>query len=342
MRIAVDAMGGDRAPDAPAAAALEARRTLGVRVVLVGPEAACRAALKRAGAGRGEGGGNDLEVASAGEVIAPDEHPVRALRQKPGASIPVGVRLVQEGRADAFVSAGSTGALMAAALLGLGRIPGIDRPALTVVLPSLQGPPTVFLDVGANADARPEHLLQFGIMGSIYAAEVLGRPRPRVGLLNIGAEPGKGSELYKAAYDRLAGAGLEFVGNVEARDLPAGVADVVVADGFVGNVVLKHTEGLASTLFGALRQEFRRRPVTALGALLARPAFVALRRRMDYREHGGAPLLGIAGVVVKCHGSSDVTALTNGIRVARDAVRSDLVGRIRARLEDGGEEHVTG
>ncbi len=338
MRIAVDGLGGDQAPSAPVLGGLWAAHQWDLEIALVGPPEPLEAEVRRAVAAHRQlaRAAARLTIAPASQVIEPDEAPVRALRRKRDSSLVVGIDLVKTGRAQALVSAGSTGALMAGGLLELGRIPGLDRPALPAVVPTLRGPGTVLLDVGANPEARPEHLLQFAVMGSMYAETVLGRSRPTVGLVNIGSEPTKGPETYRAAYRLLAASELNFVGNVEARELPLGAVDVLVCDGFTGNVLLKHTEGLATGLFQAMREELGRRPLTRLGGLLVRPGVRSIRRRMDYREYGGLPLLGLDGVIIKCHGSSDALALKNGIRAARAAVEQGLVERLRARFGGGG------
>ncbi|MEW5761786.1 MAG: phosphate acyltransferase PlsX [Bacillota bacterium] len=317
MRIAVDAMGGDFAPREIVAGALQARRELGLEVILVGNRDKIRACAGEA----------DLEIVDAAQVITMGEQPVVAVKRKPDSSLVRAIRLVKEGTAAAVVSAGNTGAVMAASLLELGRIKGIDRPALISLFPHLKGQ-TVLLDVGANVDCRPHHLVQFAIMGSVYAEMILGIPSPRVGLLNIGEEEGKGNELTQAAYPLLRETALNFIGNVEGRDLFNGRADVIVCDGFVGNVVLKSGEGLAMALQQILENEIKRNLMTRMAALMALASLKELRQRFDYSEYGGVPLLGIDGVVVVSHGSSRARAVRNAIRVAAEAVRGDLVTAI--------------
>lgn len=310
LRIAIDAMGGDHAPDeivAGAVSALQANTRLSVQ--LVGPEQRLDSLLARVAADVRE----RITIVPALEVIDNDEAPAMAVRRKKDASIVVATRLLKEGKADGLLTAGSTGAFMAAGLLILGRLPGVQRPALAPILPTVDGQGVVLLDVGANMDAAPEHLLQYGIMGAIYAEQVLGRGNPRVGLLNVGSEPGKGNELTKAAYQLLAEQPLNFIGNLEARDLLTGQADVVVTDGFVGNIVLKFMEGMALSLFDMLKVEFTRDLRSKLGAGLLRPGLRRFKRNFDYPEYGGAPLLGVKLPMIKCHGSSERKAIHNGI-----------------------------
>src|SRR3990172_1025914 len=316
MRIAVDAMGGDHAPEAIVSGAVAAARELGVDVVLVGPEGRVREELAR------HGGAPALEIVDAPEVIEMNEAPAMALRRKRRASIVVAVELLKARRVDAVVTAGHTGAAMGAALLGLGRVPGVDRPALALVLPTQTAQPAILLDVGANVDCKPHHLLQFALMGAAYANRVLGATSPRVGLLSNGTEEGKGSELTLAATPLLRASGLNFVGNVEARDVFLGVADVVVCDGFVGNVALKFGQGLALAIRNIVKDELRGLRGKLLRLYLAPlvGSILRLYRRIDYREYGGAPLLGIDGVVIVAHGSSNARALRNAVRVAIETV----------------------
>lgn len=322
MRIAVDAAGGDHAPRAPVEAALRAAAGGECQVVLVGPEAAVRPLLPA--------GSRGVELVDAPEVIAPEEQPALAVRRKRRSSVVVGMELLRAGRVDAFVSAGDTGALVVAGKWLLDTLPGVRRPALATVLPTLDGRGLLLLDVGAQVDCQPEDLYRFAVMGAVFAERVLGRRPPRVGLLNVGSEARKGSHLAREAHALLAAGPLTFVGNVEARDLFAAPADVVVADGFVGNLVLKTIEGTAMALMRVLREELGRDARGRLGGLLARPAFRRVRARFDYGEYGGAPLLGLAGAVVKCHGSSDARAIASGIRVAAEMVRGQVLARIAA------------
>ncbi|MEW6772230.1 MAG: phosphate acyltransferase PlsX [Bacillota bacterium] len=324
MQIVVDAMGGDYAPAEVVAGARLAVAEYGVRILLVGDEARIREELK----GKVD---DAVTVVPASEVIGMEEQPVQAVRRKKDSSIVRAVRLVKEGRAEAMVSAGNTGAVMAAALFGLGRIEGVDRPALMALMPNPQGY-TVLLDVGANVDIRPEHLVQFAIMGAAYAATVLKIKAPRVGILSIGEEETKGNELTLNALPLMKKEPLNFIGNVEGRDVFNGRADVVVCDGFVGNVLLKAGEGLAQALEVMVRQEaVRSFPAkVALGTGLF--FLKELRRRLDYAEYGGAPLLGVNGVVVVAHGSSKARAIKNAIRVSIESVKNGLVRTIAASI----------
>lgn len=328
MRIAVDAMGGDNAPEAIVSGAVAAARELGVDVVLVGPEARVRDELAR------HRGAPALEIVDAPEIIEMNEAPAMALRRKRRASVVVAVELLKARRVDAVVTAGHTGAAMGAALFGLGRIPGVDRPAIAAVLPTQTERPAILVDVGANVDCKPQHLLQFALMGSVYANRVLGTAAPRVGLLSNGVEEGKGSELTLAATPLLRDSGLNFVGNVEARDFFLGVADVVVCDGFVGNVTMKFGQGLALAIRNIVKEELRGLRGKLLRLYLAPLVGSVLRlyRRIDYREHGGAPLLGIDGVVIIAHGSSNARALRNAIRVATETVSHGFVEELRTRM----------
>ncbi|MGQ9512549.1 phosphate acyltransferase PlsX [Thermodesulfitimonas sp.] len=337
MRVAVDAMGGDYAPAEVVAGAVEAAAAYGIEVLLVGDKLRLEPLL-------GPKGVNRVQLVPATDVIAMDEHPVQAVRRKKDSSIVRAVQLVKEGQADAMVSAGNTGAVMAAALFGLGRIEGVDRPALMTLMPNPQGY-TVLLDVGANVDVKAQHLVQFAIMGTAYATTVLKIKTPRVGILSIGEEETKGNELTLSALPLLKQERLNFIGNVEGRDVFNGRADVVVCDGFVGNVLLKAGEGLAQALEVMVRREVAHNlpAKVALGMVLF--LLRGLRRRLDYAEYGGAPLLGVNGVVVVAHGSSQARAIKNAIRVAVEAVRSGLVQTIGAGLAGrsaGGVKMVNG
>ncbi|MBM7867038.1 phosphate acyltransferase PlsX [Heliomicrobium gestii] len=329
MRIALDAMGGDHAPGEIVKGAIEAAEELNLQILLVGRPDAIEPLLAEASAGAR----SRIEVVAASEVIAMDESPATALRKKKDASIVVATRLVKEGRAQALVSAGSTGAQMAASLLGLGRISGIDRPAIATILPTLEGG-KLLLDVGANSEAKPKNLLQFAHMGSVYAERVMGIANPRVALLNIGEEETKGNELVLGAYGMLREAPLRFIGNVEGRDLFFGRADVIVCDGFVGNVVLKFGEGMVSALKTMIKDELKNSRMAQVGAFLATPALRGMGKRLDYAEYGGAPLLGVNGVSIICHGSSKAKAIKNALRVARQGVQQNFIAAI--------QEHIPG
>ncbi|HVA29964.1 MAG TPA: phosphate acyltransferase PlsX [Gaiellaceae bacterium] len=319
-RIAVDAMGGDRGAAEIVAGALEARGR-GIEPVLFG------------GAGLETHG---LEHRETSEEIGMHEKPAEAVRAKPGSSLVASVRSVAEGEADAVVSAGNTGAMLAAGLLELRRLPGVMRPAIAVPIPSRRGP-CVLIDAGANADARPEHLLQFATMGAVFAQEILGVANPEVRLLSIGEEAEKGNQLTLEAHALLAASDLNFAGNTEGRDILQGAADVVVTDGFTGNVALKAIEGTIRTLLDALREEITATPGGKLGGLLIRPAARRLRHRLDPDTYGGAYLLGLRGLAVIAHGNSSRTAIANAIRLAARGVDHDVVGRLAARLPQQAE-----
>jgi glycerol-3-phosphate acyltransferase PlsX len=331
MRIVLDAMGSDHAPGVDVAGAVRAARRFGQEIILVGireqveRELACH-----------DTSGLTLSVVPASQVIEMREHPTQAARSKPDSSMVVGMKLVRDGQAEAFVSAGNSGGVLATALASegrLGRVKGILRPALSTVFPTQHGR-CLLLDIGANTDCKAEWLAQFALMGSVYAQHVLGVERPRVALLANGEEDTKGNAVVQEAHELLKHLGINFTGNVEGKDLTRGTADVIVSDGFVGNVAIKTAEGIAAMLFTLLADEIRARPLALLGAALAKPAFRAVKQRVDYREYGGAPLLGVNGVVIIAHGRSDELAIESAIRVAIDAVKSDLVDKIRQGTED--------
>jgi glycerol-3-phosphate acyltransferase PlsX len=339
VRIAVDAMGGDRAPDAIVAGALLAAQEPGLEITLVGRRERVEPLLTRHNKlGRRRSAPDAvgrIRVVHAAEVIEMDEPGAQAVRRKKDSSMVVCAELVRAGEADGFVSAGNSGAGMAAGLMKLGRIPGIDRPALTTVFPSLSpAGKVVVLDVGANPNCDPHNLLQFGLIGSIYAEEVLGIRQPKVGLLSNGEEDCKGNELTLATFPLLAAAPICFVGNVEGRELFVGKADVVVCDGFVGNVVLKLGEGVVDLLWRLIKEEFRAAPWLKLPGLFLAPVKVRIKRLTDYAAYGGIPLLGVNGVCIISHGRSSPLAMANAIRAAKEAVSHDIVGKIRARAAD--------
>jgi phosphate acyltransferase len=316
IRVAVDAMGGDRGPEEIVAGAVEAASDT-VQPVIVGPKG-----LDTRG----------LELIEAPDVIAMDEKPTEAVRAKPNSSLVVACRAVGERKADAVVSAGNTGAMLAACLLELRRIPGVRRPAIAVTIPARRGP-SVLLDSGANADARPEDLVQFAHMGAVFAEEILGVANPEIRLLSIGEEPEKGDHLTLEAHRLLASStDLNFAGNTEGRDLLAGAADVIVTDGFTGNVALKVTEGTIQAIVEALRAEITATVMGKLGGLLIRPAARRLRERLDPDTYGGAYLLGLRGLAVIAHGNSSGRAITNAIRLAARGVEKDVVGRLAQNL----------
>ncbi|HMC82582.1 MAG TPA: phosphate acyltransferase PlsX [Candidatus Polarisedimenticolia bacterium] len=326
--IALDAMGGDFAPANPVAGAILAARELGIRIVLVGRQETIERELSRSAAE-----GLPLSVVHASEAVAMDESPAAALRRKKDSSLRIAANLVQEGKADALVSAGNSGAVMATAMFVLGTVEGVDRPALAAVVPNLRGV-SVWLDVGANVDSKPQHIFQWAVMAHIYAKNILSIDSPRVGLLSIGEEAGKGNDLVKETFKLLKESRLNFIGNVEGHDIFNGNADVIVCDGFTGNVSLKVIESAMETLFHFLKQEFSRSWRTRLGYLLSRPAFKAFKRRVDYAEFGGVPLLGVKGATIISHGRSSPRAIRNAIRVADEVVRNRVNEQIHDQIRE--------
>jgi len=340
LKIALDAMGGDHAPEATVAGAIQAARAYDLEIVLVGDERRLQAELQKHDAR-----GLPLSIVHASQAVGMEEHTM-AVKQKRDASIVVAMRLAREGEVDAVASAGNSGAVMAAALFNLGRIPGVIRPALVTVYPA---PPRyyILLDIGANADCKPEYLLQFAVMGAVYAEKIHGIPGPRVGIVSNGEEPDKGSMLVREAFPLLQASGLNFVGNVEGKDIHRDVADVIVTDGFTGNVIIKLTEGIVSFLGKMLVRQltgtWRDRIallVMAPGLLLASPGLLLMvptlrrtRRQLDWREIGGAPLLGVNGVVIIGHGRSDAYAVRHMIRQAMVAVEQRLVPTIQEEIQ---------
>lgn len=321
--IALDAMGGDNAPGEIVAGAVQAARELGLRVALVGAPDAITVELAKQG-----GRPDTVAIVPSSEVIEMDEQPVRAARHKKDSSIVIGLRMVKDEQAGAFVSAGNTGAIMAAAIMHLGRIKGIERPPLVALMP-VAGKLTTLLDVGANADCKPNYLLQWAQMAAAYMERVWKVERPRVALLNIGEEESRGSSLAQEAYTLLARSGLNFIGNVEGKDVPTDVADVIVTDGFTGNVVIKTMEGMADFIMNQMRSAIKSRPWFAAAGLALMPAFNQMRKKMDYREYGAGPLLGVNGLVFIGHGRSDARAIFSALRVAREAVQSGMLEALR-------------
>lgn len=326
--VAVDAMGGDNAPAVEVEAAVAAARQWGRSIVLVGDTPRIESELKKH---RTEG--LDIVIQHASEVVGMHDSASDAIRKKKDSSIRVAFNLVKNGEAHAVVSAGNSGATMAAGMFVLKRVKGIDRPAIATIFPNLKDQ-TLVLDVGGNVDCKPFHLEQFALMGEVYARHILGKERPRVGLLSNGEEEGKGNDLTREAHHLLKGSKFNYVGYIEGRDVFNGSVDVVVCDGFVGNVVLKVSEGLADAIFTMLRNEIRGRFLAKVGYLLARPAFAAFRRKVDYAEYGGAPLLGIEGTGMICHGGSSPRAIVNAIRMAHEyavrRVNDQLVAQLQA------------
>jgi glycerol-3-phosphate acyltransferase PlsX len=322
-RIVVDAMGGDNAPGEIVAGALMAVGGLGVEVTLAGQTEAIRQEMQGTAEVKG------LKIVEAPDTIEMDEHPTDAVKAKPNSSINAGIRLVKEGKADAFVTAGNTGAAMAAALLTLGRIKGIGRPALATIFPTGDGRLTMLLDVGANADCRPIHLVQFAYMGAAYMERMFGVTNPKVGLLSIGEEDSKGNQLTIEVNQALRASRLNFIGNVEGKDLTRGVCDVAVMDGFTGNVVLKTAEGMAEMMFTEIRKAVELTPWNKAAGLVLMSELRKVKRRLDYAEYGGAQLIGVDGIVVIGHGRSNARAIFSAIRAARDAVNNKVLDTLR-------------
>ncbi len=323
--IAVDAMGGDHAPQAVVDGCLSAVKThADIRILLCGGQEQLQALLPQ--------DAQRIEIVDAPEVITNHESPTMAIRRKTNSSLVRAMDLVKQGQAQAVLSAGSTGAILAGAIFRIGRIRGIERPALATALPTVKGTPVLLLDCGANVDCKPSYLTSFALMGSVYMQGVMGVEKPRVALINIGAEAEKGNELTKSAYPLMQQAPVSFVGNAEARDVLSGDADVLVCDGFAGNLILKHTEGLAQSMMTMMKESFMSSTRAKIGAVLLKPALRQFKKRLDYSEYGGAPLLGISAVVIKAHGSSNAKAIASAVAQARQAVAGDIVCAITRQL----------
>ena len=338
MKIFLDAMGGDNAPRSTVSGAIEALNIYkDLIIVLGGPLETVNAELSTALKEQPEDIKKRIEVVSCEELISNDESPVMAIRQKKNSAIVEGMLLLKEKKVDAFVSAGSTGAVLAGGMFRLGRIKGIDRPAIATLLPNGKSQ-YLLLDSGANVDCRPQYLLQFATMGKAYMQGVKGIENPRIGLVNIGVEEEKGNLLNKESYVLLKEqSNLNFIGNVEARDIPSGIVDVVVCDGFVGNIILKFLEGIVSTLMGMIKTNLLSSFVTKIGAFLSKPAFKKIKKELDHDEVGGAPLLGVMGNVIKAHGSSSGHAIACAIRQAVLMINGDIVSKIQNNLKTKGE-----
>lgn len=328
MKIVIDAMGGDNAPRSTVEGAVLALKNFPVEIVLTGDKEKIERALESY-----EYDKSRLEIIHTTQKIENEDKPVKAIRSKKDSSMVVGLNLVKEKKADGIVSAGNTGALLAGGLFVLGRLKGIDRPALSSYLPTREGV-SILIDAGANADCKPQNILEFGMMGSAYAQGVLKLQNPKVGIVNIGSEEGKGNELTKKAYELLKENTIDinFVGNVEARDIPSGDVDVIVCDGFTGNVVLKLTEGVAMTMFSMLKSAFTKNTVTKLGALLSKGGLMDMKKRLDYKEYGGAPFMGVDGCLIKAHGSSDSKAIMNAVRQAIAFNEGNVLENIKSSL----------
>ena len=340
MKIILDAMGGDHAPQAPVLGAIQAAKDFGAEIMLVGRGEEILKVLRSNGIDTLPEG---VEIANADDIVDMHDDPARVIRQKPNSSMVVGLKLLSEGKGDAFVSAGSTGALLTGATLLVKRVKGIRRAAMGPTMPNKTGGKTIILDCGANAECTPEFLLQFGLVGSLYAKETLGVASPKVGLLNIGTEDTKGTDLQKAAYALLQSAHekglLNFVGNVEARDVPLGAVDVVVCDGFAGNVLLKSIEGTAMFMGSLMKHKiFKRSIFSKIGYLFCKPGVDEVMKMMDYREIGGTPFLGIRKTVIKAHGSSDALAFRNAVHQAMDSAKCDITTQLEEMLGSMKEE----
>lgn len=331
--IALDAMGGDNAPRAEVEGSILAARELGVRVILVGRQDVLREELARH-----PHRNLPIEIVHAADVITMHDSPMQAFRKKRNSSAHVAAKLVREGEADGFVSAGNTGAVMAVAHFILGTLPSVDRTALAAPFPNSKGTVSVMLDVGANVDSKPAHLEQFAVMGEIYYRAIFGTRRPKVALLSIGEEESKGNDLTREAFNRLKKMPLNFVGNVEGRDVFAGTADVIVCDGFIGNVALKISEGLVEHLVRTLKTALQSTLSAQIGSMLSRSAYQSVKKNLDYSEYGGAPLLGVRGITVIGHGRSNANAIKNAIRVAAELARARLNEKIEAELSPAGAE----
>jgi phosphate acyltransferase len=337
LTIAVDAMGGDQAPRPEVEGAIRAARHLGCKVILVGQEELVRRELE------GQKGWQDLpiEIVHASERITMHDSAARAVRAKRDSSLRVASRLVRDGCAQGFVSAGNTGAVMATAKVVLGLVPGVDRPASVGVLPTVKGSPVLLVDVGANVDCSPRMLAQFAVMAEIYSRNILRRPKPRVGLLSIGEEDHKGNDLTRAAWPLLQNLKLNFVGNVEGRDIYAGDVDVIVCDGFIGNVALKVSEGIVEMVKSLLHESLEATLTRKIGYVLSKTAYADFKKRLDYSEYGGAPLLGVRGVCIICHGRSNSNAIHNAIRVAMEfsgaGINQVIEEELRGKLCEAGD-----
>ena len=319
IKIAVDAMGSDQAPAVEVEGAVQAAAQYGISIVLVGQEDRVHEILQSH-----DTSGLPIEVVHASEVITMEESAATAARRKKDSSVRVAARLMRDSGVFGIVSAGNTGAVMATVKMVLGTLPVVDRPALSTVLPTQKGKPAILLDVGANVDCKPHHLEQFAIMGDVYSRAIFGIRRPRVGLLSIGEEDSKGNELTKEAFKSLKRAPINFIGNVEGRDIFKGDVDVIVCDGFTGNVALKLSEGLIETFTAMLGQELQKTLSAKVGYIFAQKAFREFKRRLDYSEYGGAPLLGLKGITIVCHGRSNANAIKNAIRVANEFCKHDV------------------
>lgn len=327
MRIILDGMGGDNAPDSIVRGAMAAAREIEDDIVIVGKEDLVMASLKENGYK-----GDQITVVNADEVITNEEAPVKAVRRKKDSSVVRGIAMVRDGQGDVFISAGSTGAMLAGGLFILGRIEGIDRPTLATVYPVISHEPSILTDTGANAECKAKNLLEFATMGSLYMEKVLGRENPTVGLVNNGTEEGKGTALTKEAYELLAESDLNFIGNIETRELQDAVCDVIVTDGFTGNAIVKLTEGMGLMVLRELKRRFLTNAKSKLGAVLLKDQLKDLKKEFNYAEYGGAPILGVKGALLKMHGSSDELAVKQTILKSIPYVKEDVVGKIEEAM----------
>ncbi|HEX3047180.1 MAG TPA: phosphate acyltransferase PlsX [Bacillota bacterium] len=339
MKIAVDAMGGDFAPKEIVKGAIAACQEIGAEVILVGNEANLKSELAHQPFSEFKLSDLKLEIYPATEVIAMDEHPVSAVKRKQDSSLVVANRLVKEGKAAAVISAGNTGAAMSASLLTLGRIERIKRPAIASLMPTRKGL-SIILDAGANVDCEPENLLQFALMGSVYAEQLLGMNNPKVGLLSIGEEETKGNKLTIEAHQLLKNSRLNFIGNIEGRDIHSGMCEVIVCDGFTGNTILKLTEGMASFFFNQIREAMNTNSFSRLGGFLLKKSLRKMKETLDYTEYGGAPLLGLSGISLISHGSSNSKAIKNAIKAAVKALNQDIIAKIAASVQSPEVNHA--
>lgn len=334
MIIAIDAMGGDNAPDAIIKGSTLALNEIDSKILLVGNKDIIEKQLSKNSADL-----KRIEIIHTTEVITNDDKPVQAIRRKKDSSMVVGLKLLKEREVDAFISAGNTGALLAGGLLRVGRVKGLDRPALAPIYPTLKGF-SLLVDAGANVDCKPRNLLEFAVMGSTYLEEVLGVEKPKVGIVNVGVEEGKGNKLVNEAYELLNKSKLNFIGNVEARDIPDGVADIIVCDGFVGNIILKITEGVATSMSTMLKEQLLKNTMRKLSALFLKNGFKEFKSRLDYTEYGGAPLLGVKGAVFKAHGSSNAKAIKNAIKYGEVFAKNKVIDSIEEEIAKIGADNI--
>jgi len=332
VKIVVDAMGGDYAPDVVVTGTVEAVKEYNAEVILVGDEVKINALLKK-----NKYSGSQISVVNATEIIEMCDSAATSIRKKRNSSIVVGLNLVKEGKADAFFSAGNTGAAVCGAVLSLGLLPGVERPGIGIVIPTLKGA-TMIIDVGANITPKPSQLLQYGIMGEVYSRCILNKENPAVGLLNVGEEEAKGTEFVKETHELLSGSKVNFIGNVEGKDLFSGKCDVIVCDGFVGNVALKVTESAAEAMQKFLKRHIKSSPIAILGYFLLRRTFKRFKKEIDYSEYGGAPLMGVNGVVIIGHGRSNVKAIKNAIRAAKEEVERNINEKIVEAIGSASEK----